>query len=851
MSRLLLKASLGYHKKHRWQAFLSLLGIAIGVAVVISIDLANQSAKTAFQQSMSEVMGKATHTLINPVSGIPDSIYTNFRLKHGITKSAPVVEGTVVLKGKATQTFTLLGIDPFAERLFRPSTQHIWYTKPYQFSDFITLPSAIVLSAPSAKALGVEVGDSLQLKFGSIQTPVTLIGLIQPKETDEVQSFQNLCLTDISTAQTLLQKTGFLSRIDFIFKQTPEDQQLLKALLTQLPPGFQLKPAGAREAMAEQMTLAFELNLSALSWLALIVGMFLIYNMMTFSVVQRHRFFGLLRATGVVKSEILTLILAEAVILGILGSVLGIGMGIALADSMVALISRSINDLYYTTKVQEVIMSWVSLTKAVGLGIGVTLLSALQPAREAMSHSASLMLRRSASEIRFKSLLPHLSGFGVASLLIGSLVLMSSKNHILLSYIGILLIIIGASLLTPLALVGFIKTLNPLVGAIWGASGRLALGHILSEFSRSSVAIAALALAVGATFAVGTMIGSFRHTVVSWLEERLKADIYISAPSLVSRRNDALLPNDILARYKNVEGIQDFSYYREIKIPVDSQEISIIGIHLTGQNKPTYKFKSGDPKTIWKKLSSGNHIIITEPFAFKHRLEVGDSFSLPTRQGHTQFVVQGIYYDYGSDLGFITMPYEQFQKFWPTKRFSAISVNAKPGVDINRLAETLRRLSPPDEELMVRTNTYLRKSSIEIFDRSFAIAGVLQLLTIIVALIGIFSALMAFQLEKSRELGVLRATGLTISELWRLTLLQTSIMGIISGVLALPLGNALAWILIHVISARSFGWTFQFQFFPDLYLQAILLAVLAALISGLIPAYKMAKTSPAEALRSE
>ncbi len=852
MSRTLLKASLGYHQKHIWQVLLSMLGIAIGVSVVISIDLANQSSKTAFEQSMKQVMGQSTHTLIRPGAGIADSIYKKIRIDLGIRKSAPVVEGSVILTGPtSSQTFTLLGVDPFAERQFRPGSQEITYPKPYTFGDFITHPSGVVLSRNSASALGVGVGDTLTLQFGGSFSNMILIGLIEPDNSNPADSFENICLADISTAQRVLAMPGALSRIDLIFEETAEETALKQQLLDALPAGYQLKPAGSRQAMAEQMTKAFELNLSALSWLALIVGMFLIYNMMTFSVVQRYRFFGLLRSTGVFRSEIFRLILLEALVLGTLGSAIGIGIGFVLADSIILLISRSINDLYYTTKVQEIDVSVFSLVKALGLGLGVTLLSALKPAREAMAQSANTMLKRSESESAFKARLPILAKIGLLCLALSIGLMMVSGSNIILSYIGILLIIIGISLFTPSMVLLFISLISRLLSFTGGTSLRLALGHIQSELSRSSVAIAALALAVAATFAVGTMIGSFRQTVVVWLEERLKADLYISAPSLVSRRNDALLPPDILKRYQNHPGIESVNYYREIKLPVDNKEISIIGINLTEQNKSTYRFKSGRAEDIWQTLSSGRHILITEPFSYKNNTVVGDSLSLPTTRGNETFYVAGIYYDYGSDLGFITMPYEHFITFWPDRQLSALSVRAKPGVDVNELAGSLRSLSPPEEELNIRTNTFLRETSIDIFDRSFAIAGVLQVLTIIVALIGIFSALMAFQLEKSRQLGVLRATGLTTSELWRLTLLQTSLMGSMAGLLALPLGNALAWILIHVISARSFGWTFQFQLLPDLYIQAILLAILAALISGLIPAYRMANTSPAEALRAD
>ena len=850
MSATLLKASFFYHKKHVWQGLMAVLGIAIGVSVVISIDLANESAKVAFRQSMKSVMGNATHSIIGVESSVPDSLYTRLRLNK-IRASAPVVEGNVTLRGKVSQTFTLLGVDPFAEQQFRPTSQKITYEHPYSFPDFITHPSGVVLSERSANDLGIAIGDTLSLQYGSLISTVTLIGVIESKNRSEDHSLENLVLTDISTAQGLLNRPGRLSRIDLIIEDSPTGKSLKKAVSEMLSPDLKLQPAQSRQAMADQMTRAFELNLSALSWLALIVGMFLIYNMMTFSVVQRQQFFGLLRTTGVLKAEIFRLILLEAFAFGAIGSLSGIFIGLMLADGMVDLVSRSINDLYYTTKVQSVVISGLSLSKGLLLGTLFTILSALKPAREAMAQPPALMLKRSRSENRMNKLIPTLSLAGAFLIASSFFVFQFSGAFILLNYGGILLLILGASLLTPLMVRILLLLITPILSVFWGTSATLAMNNIQAQLSRSSVAIASLGMAVSATFAVGTMIGSFRGTVVSWLEERLKADIYISAPSLVSRRNDATLPFELVSRYDSIPEISQVSFYREIQVPLKNNLINVIGINLTEEIKTMYRFKSGDEEQLWAKLESNQGILITEPFSFNYELAVGDTLRLPTINGEKAFHVEGVYYDYGSDLGYITLPYQQFLTHWPDTSISAISILAKDDTNLDALTKRIRNLSPPNEQLMVTTNRYVRAASIDIFDRSFAIANVLQLLTIIVALIGIFSALMAFQLEKSREIGILRATGLTTKELWEITLLQTSVMGFMAGILALPLGNLLAWVLIHVISARSFGWTFQFELFPNLYLQAIVLAIGSALISGLYPAYRMAKTLPALALREE
>jgi len=230
---------------------------------------------------------------------------------------------------------------------------------------------------------------------------------------------------------------------------------------------------------------------------------------------------------------------------------------------------------------------------------------------------------------------------------------------------------------------------------------------------------------------------------------------------------------------------------------------------------------------------------------------VGDFYTLPTDRGEKSFKIAGIYYDYGTDVGLFSIAHHTYQKYWADNKLSGILVYAYKGTNIDELMRAIRGLLSPDEEVIIQSNRSLLNISVEVFDRTFLITHVLQTLAIIVAFIGVLSALMAIQLERNREFGVLRATGLTPKQLWKLVILQTGIMGLIAGLISLPIGNILALVLIEVINERSFGWTIQFEFMPNLFVQAIFLAIVAAVLAGIYPAFKMAKTSPALALRDE
>ena len=211
----------------------------------------------------------------------------------------------------------------------------------------------------------------------------------------------------------------------------------------------------------------------------------------------------------------------------------------------------------------------------------------------------------------------------------------------------------------------------------------------------------------------------------------------------------------------------------------------------------------------------------------------------------------GVFYDYGSSAGVVVMSRRIYDRAWNDRRLSGLALEAEPGVDVDGLVAAVRERAGDGRRLVVRSNRALRETSLEIFDRTFAITGVLRTLSVAVAFVGMLAALMALQLERTREIGVLRALGLTPRQVWGLVTAQTGIIGLLSGVLAVPSGLLLAAVLVFVINRRSFGWTMGLDPSPAILLQGVALAVLAALLAGLYPAWRMASALPADSLRDE
>jgi putative ABC transport system permease protein len=245
-------------------------------------------------------------------------------------------------------------------------------------------------------------------------------------------------------------------------------------------------------------------------------------------------------------------------------------------------------------------------------------------------------------------------------------------------------------------------------------------------------------------------------------------------------------------------------------------------------------------------------VTVSEPYANRTGLpRRGGTVTLYTAQGPQEFPVVGIYYDYVASQGRISMSLDTYRRMWGEQALTAMAVQLEPGADVDAVVQGLQDELAPVQRLFVQPNRELRKEAMVIFDRTFAITGALQLLATIVAFIGVLSALLSLQLEKQRELGILRAVGLTVRQVWGLVMLETGLMGMVAGLLAMPTGLVLSLILIYIINRRSFGWTLQMQLDPAAFIQALAVAVIAALLAGVYPALKMGRAVTAEALRHE
>jgi len=845
----LVRSGLRFHLRRPAQLALTVAGVALGVAVVAAMQLAIDSARRAFDRSDEAVFGRVTHVLRGGPAGLDESLWVRLRTAHRELDSAPVVEGRLHLPGHE-RSLALLGVDPFSEAPFRSQSPA---PGGAALARLLTEPGTVLASAGTARRLGLAPGDRIEVLAAGRRRTVTLLGVIEPRNELERAGLDGVLVADIATAQELLDRAGRLDRIDLALPGagTAAGARALETLRRALPPGVRLEPGAARAGARREMTRAFYLNLRMLSLLALVVGLFVVYNAMTFSVVQRRTLIGTLRAVGVTGREILAKVVAEAALIGVVATAIGLPLGIWLASHLVGLVTRTIDDLYFAAAVREVSLAAGSLLVPAALGVAGSVAAALLPALEATRIPPRAALSASHLEGRARAAVPRLAGLAVCAGVLALVLLAGGGRSLGAAFLALFLLIVVSTALTPAATVGLSHALERGVRLRalrlpFGSVGAMALRGIRAGLSRSSVAVAALAVALATTVGVSVMVESFRASLVRWLDTTLAADVYVSVPG---RETRASLAPELLRAAATLPQVRAVGLSRDVEVATEHGEAALKAVSVEGARYRRLQVLDGDEQAAWDALRETAAVLVSEPFAWRHRLARGDRLAVHTDRGERRLEVAGVFRDYGTDRGLLLMGLPAYRSLFADRGVSAIGLVLAPGADAQALRARIERIAGAVRPVRVLDQARIRTASMAVFDRTFAITRVLEWLATLVACVGVLSALMALALERAREMAVLRALGMTRAELLGMLQLQTGAMGLIAGLLSLPLGALMALVLVHVINRRAFGWGMDFHLPPEALLHALLVAVAAAVLAGVYPAWRMAYAPPAAALR--
>jgi putative ABC transport system permease protein len=828
---LLLRAGLRYQLRHRWQAALALIGIIMGVAVVLAVDLANGAAKASFALSAKQLQGAATHRVVSADGRVPESVYTDLFLTPGHPAMAPVLTAPVRIKGREGR-FRLVGLDLFAEGPFRGELPGA-ISGVASLADWLVRPDAAALSRSAAAYLGSRVGERLEVQSQGRSHTLEVIAL---SENDSVGS-RDLIVVDIATAQAIAGMRGYLSHIDL----TVDDGDLA-TLRDRLPAPLRVVSIADQTRGTVGLSASFELNLTAMSLLALLVGLFLIFNAMSFSIVQRRNLMGRLRALGVRSDELSRLILAEALALALVGTVCGIALGVWLGHGLTQIVAATVSELYYEVTADALQLSGSSLIKAVALGLGGTLVAAWLPARQAARTPPLTTLSRAALERSARSQLPKLALAGALLVLAGLAIAFLIPGGLVAGFAGLFVMIVGAALITPLGLRLIHWLFDRLPGSgVW----RMAVRDLDRHLSRLGTAAAALMVALSASVGVAVMVESMRESVSDWLQALLTADLYIAAEGF---EDGASLPEAVVSRAAKLPTVTAFSSYRDRTLQIGGRRLELVAARLSSPSRAGFDFTARGTANPWSLFDQGQ-LLVSEPLAYRLGLAPGDLLRLPTARGDRDFTIAAVFRDFASEHGRMFLDRQAYGRYWPDEAVDTLALFSDQGGTV--LLRAADELLSGDRGLVFTEAREIYDASMGVFDRTFRITEVLRLLSLLVAFIGVLTALMAVQLERRKEYAVLRALGLTRRQVSALILIESGALGLLAGLLAVPTGVAMAWVLTEAIQLRAFGWSMPFVVSAGPLWLTVGTGALAALLASIYPAWRSAWSEPAPLLRED
>jgi putative ABC transport system permease protein len=873
----------------------TIAGIALGIAVVLAMQLASAAALRGFEHGVESLAGRAALEVTQAPLGIDERRLPSLQWLQDYGQVTPIIEGEAIWTAPGSggggassaggaggagapgstganasrEVLKVLGIDILTDQAFRDYAFTLAMTgkaasgRPRTTRDLLSLltdPDAVVLTEKFARAHGLAPGDTVRLTMGDAQHTLRVRALLGDQGPARALD-GNLVVMDIAAAQVALGRLGYIDRLEIRIDDASRLDQVEATIAQKLAAAgdgngaadgdVTLQRPARRGRQIEKMQAAFRSNLTALSTIALVAGMFLVYNTVSASVLNRRQEIGMLRAVGASRAGIFMLFLGEALVLALPGCALGALLGRLLAQGAVALTASTVSRMYVAGAAAPPSLDAWHVALAFLVGVPLALIAAAAPAHEAARIPPTDAIRRAAPVSPAARVLRAI----VAAVSFGLAAWLCTFDAIdglpLAGYLAAFFIVVGTTALTAPALLLAAAAATRLFRHVFILEAWLATNNLVEYARRMSVSVAALAVSLAVAVAIAVMVSSFRETVIYWVDQTLVADLYIGPAARRAGSIEATVPADIEAIVRAHPSVAAVDRFRVMDVPYQDSRIFVgAGNFEALLTRNRFLFKTpAHPLDAVRASIGQDAALVTEAFALRYRMHVGDRVTLPTASGPRAFRIAAIYYDYSSDRGTVVLDRAVFARYFGDKRPTGLNVYLKPDADVEATRRDLvRAFGTLDNAggMSIFTNHALRAEVLRIFDGTFAITWALEVVAVAVAVMGIIATLITVIDERRRELAVLRLLGASRGQVQRMVVAEAAVLGGIGQALGLVAGFGLSLVLIYVVNVQSFGWSIQFHPPIVFLIQLTLVLVLATALAGLYPARRAARTYVAE-----
>ncbi len=840
------------------RSVLAILGVAIGVSAWLAIRLANVEVYRAFEESVDTVVGKASIQVTGESGRLDEHILPTIRTHSAVMTANPVlrIAGTGTGENSQKKPMMIVGLDLLEYWSREPMVISGQERTRINLKDLVAENSVFIGHAFAAD-WNVNVGDPIEVEVDHRRYHLVVRGILTASKSDH-RRFDHLVVMDIAAAQSLFGLEGRLDQVNLILGSDYSVQEVMQQLQVLLPANINVGRPIQRNQQVESMLKVFQFNLTALSTVGLLVGLFLVYNTISFSVVQHRREIGILRTVGMSRTQVSLLFMTEAAVVGLIGSVVGCGLGFMMARLMVSLVSQSVTDLYAAVTIGSMSLPFAMIVEGSVIGLGVALVGALRPCLNASGTQPVRALAPGDYEAETKTKEGFWAwGAGALFLLAALMSVPGPVQGIpVFGYGAALCLLLGCTLLGPIAIRGLTRIKMWAFGSRLPIMGTLAVEQIARSPGRNSVTLSALAIGLAIMVGVGGMIGSFRHTVELWIDQTIIADLIVAPNSWMdgsdTEERTVALSLEFVPFVQAVPGVLAVDPYRQVQVPYEKGTIALatrnLNLHATYSR---YLFEEGDSSEILRRAVAESGVIVSEVLARRLGLTVGDHLQLVTGKGKISFPVLGKFYDYATDGGKVVMDETVYHQFWNDRQASVLAVYLEPQEDPGEVRRRIEEVLVAKQPVVTISQTELRTDILAIFDRTFRVTYVLEFIALSVALLGIVNTLVTAILERQREIATLRAIGASVRQIQRMILWESGFLAFLGALLGVAGGSALSVLLVKVINRQSFGWTIQWMIPPMTVLEAVCVAGVAGILASYLPARWASKQSIVNGLRYE
>jgi putative ABC transport system permease protein len=854
MWTLLREISLRHLRHSPLRTALVIFGIALGVCMLSAVLATNESLVAAFEDMVDRVAGKADLTISGSEAGIPSSLTGDVADLEGVEHAAAMLEvNTRTADGKGG-SLLVLGVDFLGDTFFLPFAQEGSSVIDDPLA-FVNDPTAVLVSKKLAQARGWKEGSPIPLVTSEGNKTFYVRGLLE--DQGPAASFGGqVIVMFIDAAQVSFTRGYSVDRIDVVVKEGA-DVAAVQARIAKLVKGKATveRPTGRTQRLVTSLW-AFKNGLNMSGLVSLWVGMFLIYNAVSVSVAQRRREVGILRALGVTKNRMVLLFCLEALVMSVVGVVLGLVLAQQLAEIALANVEGTVNRFMLPIhppppKITGPVALYGTLS-----GVITTVLAAYWPARQTNKVDPAEALRAS----RSSSMLGPVSytKLGIVGAVIAACSYVPAmRGGEANGYAASIILLIGLALLVPMAVKALRNGLVGIVESLAGIPGRIALDNVERSLGRSAVTVVALMLAVSLSMSIGAYAKSFEKSVVQWADDAFPADAVVTAGSPLMDRQHVPFAPGVVDQLKGVAGVIGINPIRAMFVDVGDRRAQISAIDSkiyfehAAKKKRERQIVDGPERITSNMLVDKQGILMSENMSRLHGLSAGDKITLTTPKGEQSFQIVAIVVDYSSDQGWMLMDRKWYREYWQDEQIDGVDLFFADGVSHDKVVADVRQALSNTPNLFVTLHDSLRNELSSVAKSVFAYAKAPELITLLVAIMGVIGTMLAAVIDRIREIGMLRAIGATRNQVIASLVAEAGFLGLAAVICGVIAGVPQGYIFLRVIGTATSGWNLTYGFPTDTALRMTLFVVGAAAFAGFFPGRRAAQMDVKEALAYE